>query len=317
MRFDTHKGLSHNQVNCFLKDRRGFLWIGTQAGLNRFDGYSFRIFRNKLNDSTSLANDYVFNLMEDPGGKIWVGDRRNYSVFDPKTEQFYRNADRWAKKYGLPDARVTGFLKNKTGDYWINHLQLGLCKYETRSGKLTVLLPAKGAANTDPADPVADFKEDSRGRLWIIRQSGLLEQLDPEKRMVLFRSNHLQSLNSDRAANFALFIDRDDDIWLFSEDLMGGHYFEQATRRFFAFNTGSSRFKLNNNIVRAITQDEQGLIWVATDHGGITLIDKQNKSVRYLLHDPDDEHSLSQNSAISMYRGFLGSHLGRHLQNGF
>ncbi len=89
VRFDTKKGLSHNQVNCFLKDRQGFLWIGTQAGFNRFDGYSFRVFRNERNNPASLTNDYVFNLMEDPAGNIWVGDRNSFTVFDPLTERFY------------------------------------------------------------------------------------------------------------------------------------------------------------------------------------------------------------------------------------
>ena len=71
-RLDIYDGLSHNQVNGILKDSDGFLWFGTMAGLNRYDGYSFKIFRNKHGDSSSLCNNYIHALYELPGGKIWI-----------------------------------------------------------------------------------------------------------------------------------------------------------------------------------------------------------------------------------------------------
>ena len=305
--FDTGKGLSHNQVNCFLKDSQGFLWIGTQAGFNRFDGYSFRIFRNESGNPASLANNSVFNLMEDPAGNIWVGDRRSYTVFNPHTERFDRNSDQYARKYGLPDARLIRFLKSGAGSFWISHPLWGLCRYDSQNGQLTRILAAPPDTSETGAERIADFREDSKGRLWIIRRNGTLELLDVASRLIVFRSDHPATLCAGEPVNFSLFVDSDDDVWLYSDDLKGGQVFEQATGRFFPVSTASDRFRLRNNVIRAIAQDDEGNIWIATDHGGIALVDKRANSVRYLLNDPDDEHSLSQNSPISLYKDATGA----------
>ncbi len=307
VRFDTKTGLSHNQVNCFLKDRRGFLWIGTQGGFNRFDGYSFRIFRNDPNDPASIANNYVFSLMEDPSGHIWVSDRHKYTVFDPLTERFNRDADGCAQKFGLPDARLIRFLKSRTGDFWVNQLSAGLCKYDVRGGKLSPILPAPRDTSIAGAEQIADFREDSKGRLWIIRRNGTLDLFDPASRQVIFSSGYLKDLCTGGPVNFSMFIDRDDDVWLYSDDLKGGQLFESKTGRFTHFCMASDRFRLRSDVILTISQDDDGKIWVATDHGGITLIDKQSGVVQYLLNNPDDEHSLSQNSAISLYKDATGA----------
>ncbi|MEO7990322.1 MAG: two-component regulator propeller domain-containing protein, partial [Chryseolinea sp.] len=72
LKLDVNKGLSHNQPNCFLKDRKGFIWIGTNSGLNRFDGYSVKTFLNDQRDTSSISISYVNSLSEDPDGRIWA-----------------------------------------------------------------------------------------------------------------------------------------------------------------------------------------------------------------------------------------------------
>ena len=73
-KLDNYTGLSHNQVNALLKDQDGFLWFGTMSGLNRYDGYSYRVFRKNYNDSSSLLDNNVQSLYELPDGKMWVND---------------------------------------------------------------------------------------------------------------------------------------------------------------------------------------------------------------------------------------------------
>ena len=71
-KLDNYTGLSNNQVNAILKDQDGFLWFGTMSGLNRYDGYSCRVFRKNYNDSSSLLDNSIQSLYELPDGKIWV-----------------------------------------------------------------------------------------------------------------------------------------------------------------------------------------------------------------------------------------------------
>ena len=87
-RLNTYNGLSHNQVNTILKDPDGFLWFGTMSGLNRYDGYSFKIFSKKHNDSTSLIDNYIFSLYELPDGKLWVTTRGGPCIYSSHTEKF-------------------------------------------------------------------------------------------------------------------------------------------------------------------------------------------------------------------------------------
>src|SRR5687767_15920336 len=77
-----NQGLSNNSVRCILKDHKGFMWFGTFDGLNRYDGYGFRVFRNKINDSASLINPFINALNEDKKGNLWIGTRRGLSIYN-------------------------------------------------------------------------------------------------------------------------------------------------------------------------------------------------------------------------------------------
>src|SRR5215203_832055 len=86
-KIDSYTGLSHNQVNAILKDEDGFLWFATISGLNRFDGYSCKIFRNKPNDSASLYDNNIFGLYELPDGKMWIMTREGPCIYNSATEK--------------------------------------------------------------------------------------------------------------------------------------------------------------------------------------------------------------------------------------
>jgi signal transduction histidine kinase/ligand-binding sensor domain-containing protein len=83
-------GLSQNTVNAFLQDREGFMWIATQDGLNRYDGYRFKVFRQIPGDSTSLCDNFVLQLVEDVEGRIWIGTRNGLAVYDKRKGHFQR-----------------------------------------------------------------------------------------------------------------------------------------------------------------------------------------------------------------------------------
>ncbi len=96
-RIILQEGLSQSRILCILEDSRGFMWFGTADGLNRYDGYDFKIFRNIVNDSTSLSNNYISTLIEDDDGNIWIGTKDGIALFNPYTEVF--------KSYKEPDPR--------------------------------------------------------------------------------------------------------------------------------------------------------------------------------------------------------------------
>ena len=111
------------------------MWFGTMSGLNRYDGYKFRIFRHDLRDSTSLIDDYISRIMEGPDGKLWVETRNGLNIFDPLTETFNRNPQSYLRKLSLPDAFISNIIKDKKGNYWLIHPQYGLFNTHPPPGK--------------------------------------------------------------------------------------------------------------------------------------------------------------------------------------
>ncbi|NJM27007.1 MAG: hypothetical protein HC859_17580 [Bacteroidia bacterium] len=102
---DVNQGLSHNHVTAIMKDRKGFLWVGTNSGLNRYDGYTFRVFRNDLRDSTSISNNYINSLFLDPDGRIWVNSINSITstnIYHPATESFTQNTQTYLAGYNIP-----------------------------------------------------------------------------------------------------------------------------------------------------------------------------------------------------------------------
>ena len=129
-KLDIYNGLSHNQVNAILKDSDGFLWFGTMSGLNRYDGYSFKVFRHKHDDSSSLSNNQINALYELPDGKIWVATPSLPCVYNSHTEKFeaYPN---YLNSLGLPSHTVINVVKGNDGRYWFLYDSLGLYLYSS------------------------------------------------------------------------------------------------------------------------------------------------------------------------------------------
>src|SRR5688500_3595501 len=134
-RLDIYNGLSHNQINSILKDQSGFVWFGTMSGLNRYDSYSFKVFRNKTGDTNSINDNYINGLFELPGGKIWVTTRNTTpNVYDPETEQFNRNPQQYLASLSLPQSSVRSIVKDKKNNFWFVYDSLGLYRHDPKTG---------------------------------------------------------------------------------------------------------------------------------------------------------------------------------------
>jgi signal transduction histidine kinase/ligand-binding sensor domain-containing protein/DNA-binding response OmpR family regulator len=297
-KLDTYTGLSHNQVNTILKDSNGFLWFGTMSGLNRYDGYSCKIYRNNPNDTNSLFNNYILSLYELPDGKMWVATVGRPDVYDSHTEKFDPDYDKYLRSLHLPPGPIVNIIKGNAGRYWFLYEKLDLYVYSS-SDKTAVLF--KQTLPLNAAEKISSFKETKDGKLWIIYQSGLLQQYDIRSHKLIFSTSALQNLGKGNNP-YSLFIDSDGDVWIWVLN-QGCVLFNPKNNSIKQFNENSFPSKLNTNLVSQIVQDNNGLIWIATDHGGINLINKKNNfNVSYLLNDPKDPRSLSQNSVTSLYK---------------
>lgn len=301
---NVNDGLSHNQVTCFLKDRRGFLWIGTASGLNRFDGYSLDIYRNDSQDSTSLPDNSILNLFEAPDGSMGVITADGLSLYDPEIEKFTIDTDAFYERFRIPDGGLRNIVRDREGRYWFLHNSAGMLCYTPSKNKF---LPIRHSSDSGSifSDSVTSFAQDHHGDYWIIHANGVLETLRKEDSSyrVSYRNKFLFNRNNGSILDYRILADRDGDIWVFTmNDNQGLYYFnvsENDVRHFHKNSTGSS---LNNDLVRGIVQGDDGLLWISTDHGGINLLDKKDFSLTYMLARDEDEKSLAQNSINALYR---------------
>lgn len=310
MRLDLRQGLSHNQVNCILKDSRGFMWFGTMSGLNRYDGYDFKVFKNDLRDSTSLSDNYVERIFELPGRKLWIATRNGNNIYDPVTDNLSRNDLQYLSQLSLPPGNVYAVVKDRQGNYWFLYQNnAGVYRYSPSTKKIMPLQHNPDDSLSIATNDVAALAQDGNNNIWIVHRNGIIEKLDKTTYDVIQRNDQMKNITKNSIQNYTLFIDSDNELWvsvLLAGNPGGVFYYQPADDHLSHFSKEKGAIRLNTNIVTGITQDEDGMIWIGTDHGGINIANKRNKTVRYLLNDAEDHTTISQNSIYSVYKDSSG-----------
>src|SRR5688500_971700 len=246
-KLDTYKGLSNNQVNTILQDADCFLWFGTMSGLDRYDGYSFKIYRNSPGDSSSLFDNYVLSLYELPNGKMWVVTRGGASVYDSRTEKFDPDYNNYLRSLHLPPGAIQNIIKGNNGRYWFLYDSLDLYLYSNPDKNV---LSFKKNLKINTEDKIASFNETKEGKLWIVYQSGLLQQYDIRSGKLIFSTSAVQKLNKGSIA-YNFFIDGDGDVWLWVLN-QGCFLFLPQNNSIIQFNENSFLSILNINLLTKI-----------------------------------------------------------------
>jgi signal transduction histidine kinase/ligand-binding sensor domain-containing protein/CheY-like chemotaxis protein/methylphosphotriester-DNA--protein-cysteine methyltransferase len=303
---DINNGLSHNDVTCIFKDSKGFMWFGTLSGLNRYDSYNFKIFKHSVSDTTSLDDDYIVSINEGPEHKLWIETRNGFNIYDPATEKFSHDIRGYLHSISV-ERFVSTVKKDHSGNFWFLHLNWGVFKYDPVSRKTTHLLHTASDDKSICFNAVSDLAQDSKGNFWLTYRSGMLERLDPATLKVTYRSNLFSKLPPELNASYKIFIDNQDDIWVFVPGYSAGVYYVNVKKAIFKhIDKGNDQAHLNTNVVSSVIQDDKNRIWIATDHGGINLLDKQSFKIQYLLNREDDSKTIGQNSITLMYRDNTG-----------
>ena len=114
------KGLSQKTIYCMLKDHFGLMWFGTQAGLNKFDGYKFTVYTHTTNDSKSIAANSIADLCEDKEGNLWVATSLGgFSQYNPQTESFTNYQEKQNDPYSLSSNQINLIYEDRRGDIWV------------------------------------------------------------------------------------------------------------------------------------------------------------------------------------------------------
>ncbi|HEX9510526.1 MAG TPA: two-component regulator propeller domain-containing protein [Puia sp.] len=301
-------GLSQSNVTCILQDRMGFLWFGTQNGLNRYDGYQFTIYRNDPTDTCSLSNNYIKSMAEDADGNLWVGTwGGGINRFDPEKASFTRYThDR--RKNSLSDDFVSCLRTDKEGNLWIGMDNGGLNKMELKTGNFFSYKhdPYKTGSLSD--NDVTDVLEDSRHRIWVSTSRGGVNLLDPARQTFtrfLHDEHHGESLSLNNVR--CLLEDNRHRIWIGTRG--GGlDLFEPGKGSFRHFrNAPRNPNSIALDVIHCLTEDAGGNLWVGTENGGLSIFDPHTETFSTYAQDDIDNASLSNNSIYSLYKDRHGN----------
>ena len=315
LRFNTlsvQGGLSHSTVNCILQDSHGFMWFGTDDGLNRYDGHDVTGYKHNPDDPYSLSHDQVWSLLEDSTGMLWVGTYGGgLNRFDRETGQFTRyNADDFQNVTDEPEEFrnvVWALGEHPAGVLWIATYGGGLVRFDLETETFTSYAP-------DPADDRLGGHEwitalliDQAGSVWLGTGSEGLDRFDPlSGQTTTYRHDpeDPDSLGHDRIT--AIIQDRSGAIWIGTYG-QGLDRFDPETETFRHYRHDPiDPASLGSNYVWSLLEGTGGQLWIGTYGGGLDALDSDNETFVHLRHDPTDPRSLSSDRVRSMFQSQSG-----------
>ncbi|MDP9081191.1 MAG: ATP-binding protein [Bacteroidota bacterium] len=302
-RLNIENGLSNNRVICIYKDVKGFMWFGTKSGLNRYDGYNFKVFKHDINNPTSINDDYIEGITTGPDNKLWIKNRKGFDIYDPVTDRFDHHIKEALRRYAIPDSLITTLIQDRYGNFWFMHTSKGLYVYNPNTKRAMHLEHLKNDTTSLHAGVGANLAQDSEGNIWVIYNDGVLEKISHVTHKIMTRINAVGKTYPGELIDYHITVDRQNDIWVFAPLRANGVFYVNPIKNScIQLGKGIGTTKISSNIVFNVLQDDKDLIWIVTDHGGINLLDKKTFKSKEITSRPNDNKSLSQDCIISSYK---------------
>lgn len=294
----TQHGLSQKTVQAIYQDSVGFMWFGTQEGLNRYDGKELRVYRYNAKNPNSIAHDVIRAIQEDAQGVLWIATSGGLSQYRPSTDDF--------KSLPLKDAdkdvlRFNTLFLDSLGTLWIGSDGNGIFHISYQSGEPRI----EKFQDIEPLNS-ADIRaitEDSRGRIWI----GTNEQ-----GVFLYSKNNLEHFTANGQPGSVshnsirgLWEDSRGRIWIATRG--GGlNKYDQLNRQFVVFrHSPDNPRSLTHDRVYKIFEDSKARLWIATD-GGLNLFDSSNNDFTRIQHKSSQQAALNHNRVLSIFEDHGG-----------
>lgn len=290
-RLTTNQGLSQSHVSTILNDKRGFMWFGSEDGLNKFDGYNYTHYKHDPGNKNSIIDSYIQDLLEDRAGNLWVGTSEGLDRFDRGKNIFIHYPD----KGGRHD--INEIFEDSRGLIWLGTAQ-GFFLFDPKTGNYKSFnLPGKGQFRLF----VSSIAEDNDGSLWLGTEKGLYAFDVNTSKFTGYFHDPAKSTSLSCDWIKALVRDRSGNIWIGTHG--GGiSLYDRVNNSFrnFLHDPKNVNSLAHNNIL-SLMQAKDGRIWIGTENGGISVYSlSENKFVTH-KHNPADAGTLSNNSIYCIY----------------
>lgn len=313
--YSINSGLPSKSTTCAIKDKNGFLWVGTQNGLCRFDGYQFKTFINVPGDSTSLTNNYINAITEDKKGRIWVGTLDGLNLLDPLTEKFRRFNHQDQVHSSLSNNKIWALLADKDNNIWVG-TDDGFDRFIEQKQNFEVFQPDSSNPYAIKGKSVNTIIEGRDNNLWLGNWSGGLNRFNKGSKKFVNFPQPQRANNKNPNDVWSLCLADDGNLWvgtywkgLFKFDIHSNKFIAYPSPEkgsygvfrilnlgnnlmvlgcndnFYWFNSSGNKWqqidKLNSFQQAGLYQDESGIIWISSMEG-LTKIDRQQYKFNFL-----------------------------------
>ncbi len=276
-------GLSQNTVDCILKDSRGFMWFGTWNGLNRYDGYSFKVYKHegKAND---VSNNFIYSICEDSTGNLWIGTRNGLNLLEFKTDRFISFFNDSLDPASISGNWINTVSCDPEGTIWVGTNGNGLNRIVPGTVRDKYIFKHFNAHSVSsfrlPGNTINSIYYDSKDRFWVGTGNGLTLYSKLHDTSFVFTNIPYDdnSLTSDEIR--CVYEDRTGTIWIGT--IFGLNRWMEGTNRFVRyFNSIDDPYSLSHSNINQIAEDPEGRLYIAT-LGGLDYYDRERDGFHHL-----------------------------------
>ncbi|WP_167668070.1 sensor histidine kinase [Mucilaginibacter gossypiicola] len=284
----TEYGLSHPKVNCILQDKRGFLWFGTEDGLNRYDGHFFTIYKNQPNDTTCVAGNIITDMLEDKSGNLWIatadGGITRYNYHLEASKQFKQYKFNAHKPGGIPENHINKIAEDNDGNLWLATSNSFVVRLNKKSGRFDV--PVKTGSRN-----ILSLAMAGTDTLWVGREDGGLLKINTHTLNFRLDKHYVGPYGkASRSSIASIFKDHNSQMWYGDRDKKLYTY-QLRTGAEQVLLPGLTTKKIPQDVIVSFATDMQGKIWMGTEGSGVTVFDPADMQFTTYRHT-DQEGAL-------------------------
>jgi diguanylate cyclase (GGDEF)-like protein len=306
-RLGSADGLSQGVITSIVQDVRGFMWFGTEDGLNRFDGYELRHFIHNRADAASLPNNWIAALARDASGRLWVGSDGGGVVWHDDTAGQFRRPEASAGKAQLhASLRVRTLYEDHEGRLWVATRGAGLHELDAHGQEIAEYRHDDANPRSLGDDSVYAVVEDAAGRLWIGTNSGL-DRLDPKTGRIDSFNQPFTDAGLPPGAALkvnALYVDSGGTLWIGFDAALARMDVASGMVSVLRHRDGDLN-GLPEGRISALLEDEEQRFWVGTAEG-LALLDRRSNHFVLVKHDPTNQSSLPDSYITCLYQDRSG-----------
>jgi signal transduction histidine kinase/ligand-binding sensor domain-containing protein len=287
----TNDGLSTNRVRTVYRDSKGYLWIGTEAGLDKYDSYQIKTYRYNENQPGSISNNDIWCILEDSKKNIWIATSNGLNLYNAEKDSFTIFKSNPEDSSSIDNNRVNGIMEDSRGNIWVTTYGNCLNRWiPSKKAFVRYRIPSNFGYNK--------IQEDSKGNIWIVSRNPGIKKFNPKTgKLTFYNYTEIPAENSIKN----LYIDKNDKIWIASRG-NGFFNFDPNSGKFTHIDINRKGKDSYGDIIAGIVEEDDRYLWLPLDKGGINVYDKVTKTFSYLNYSDSKTGALNNEGVWGIYK---------------